>query len=55
VQSKFNAVSDEKNKSDKECSQKLFEGMQVVDSLVKELEELRSLNSLEEENQVSLL
>jgi hypothetical protein len=29
--------------------------MQVVDSLVKELEELRNLNRLEEENQVSLL
>lgn len=43
-------MQDEKNRSDNECSQKLFEGMQVVDSLVKELEELRTLNRLEEEN-----
>lgn len=52
---KYNATQDEKNKSDRETSQKLFEGMQVVDTLVKELEELRSLNSIEEDNQVSLL
>jgi hypothetical protein len=52
---KYNATQDEKNKSDRETSQKLFEGMQVVDTLVKELEELMSLNSIEEENQVSLL
>jgi hypothetical protein len=50
LQTKYNAVQDEKNRSDKECSQKLFEGMQVVDSLVKELEELRNLNQLEENN-----
>jgi hypothetical protein len=52
---KYNATQDEKNKSDRETSQKLFEGMQVVDTLVKELEELRSLNSIEEDNQVSML
>jgi hypothetical protein len=55
LQAKYHSVQDEKNRSDNECSQKLFEGMQVVDSLVKELEELRNLNRLEEENQVSLL
>lgn len=47
---KYNATQDEKNKSDRETSQKLFEGMQVVDTLVKELEELRSLNNIEEDN-----
>lgn len=50
LQAKYNAVQDEKTRSDRETSQKLFEGMQVVDTLVKELEELRNLNSLEEDN-----
>jgi predicted nuclease with TOPRIM domain len=31
LQVKFNNVQDEKNKIDRETSQKLFEGMQVVD------------------------
>ena len=55
LQVKFNNVQDEKNKIDRETSQKLFEGMQVVDQLIKELEDLRQLNSMEEDNQISLL
>lgn len=55
LQDKYNKTAQEKNRSDQECSQKLIEGLQVVDSLVKELDELRSLNRIEEEHQMQLL
>lgn len=55
LQGKYLQTSTEKNRSDNECSQKLFEGMGVVDSLVKELDELRQLNRIEEDHQVQLL
>ena len=55
LQDKYLQTSTEKNRSDNECSQKLFEGMGVVDSLVKELDELRQLNRIEEDHQVQLL
>jgi len=55
LQNKFNQTQSEKNRSDQECSSKLFEGMQVIDSLVAELDEFRQLNRIEEEHQVQLL
>ena len=55
LQDKYHQTSSEKNRSDTECSQKLFEGMGVVDSLVKELDEFRQLNRIEEDHQVQLL
>jgi len=48
-------VQSEKNRSDQECSQKLFEGLQVIDSLTAELDEFRQLNRIEEEHQAQLL
>ena len=55
LRNKFNQTSSEKNRSDQECSAKLFEGMQVIDSLTSELEEFRQLNRIEEDHQVQLL
>ena len=55
LNNKHNTIESEKNQSDQECSQKLFEGMQVIDSLVAELDEFRQLNRIEEEHQVQLL
>jgi len=49
---KFKETQHEKNKSDHACSQKLFEGIQVVDSLIKELDEIKHTNILEEDTQV---
>ena len=50
LQGKYNTTQSEKNRSDQECSAKLFEGMQVIDSLVGELDEFRQLNRIEEEH-----
>lgn len=50
LQGKFNGIQSEKNRSDQECSAKLFEGMQVIDSLVAELDEFRQLNRIEEDH-----
>ena len=41
LQNKVNNTTSEKNRSDQECSAKLFEGMQVIDSLTAELDEFR--------------
>ena len=41
LKSKYSTTQSEKNRSDQECSAKLFEGMQVIDSLVAELDEFR--------------
>ena len=55
LNNKYNSTQSEKNRSDQECSAKLFEGMQVIDSLVAELDEFRQLNRIEEDHQVQLL
>ena len=51
LNNKQQQVTSEKNRSDGDCSKKLFEGMQVIDCLVKELDELRQLNRIEEDHQ----
>ena len=55
LKTKYNSTEAEKNRSDQECSQKLYEGLQVIDSLNAELDEFRQLNRIEEEHQVQLL
>jgi hypothetical protein len=41
LNTKYNQTVSEKNRTDQDTSAKLFEGMQVIDSLVKELDEMR--------------
>ena len=55
LNTKYNQTVSEKNRTDQDTSAKLFEGMQVIDSLVKELDEMRQLNRIEEDHQVQLL
>lgn len=55
LERKYKETAGEKDRSDQGCSQKLYEGTQVVDSMIKELEELKLYNRQEEARQVDLI
>jgi len=52
---RYSQLAADKNKNDLACSQKLNEGLKVVQKLVSDLEQVRTSNDEVERDQVSLM